>query len=223
MGGFDQVYRESSEFFGAEPDPLVRDYRTEFPPRRRVLDVGAGQGSNALWLARAGLSVDAIDPAQVAVDSISAVAADEGLDVTALCSTFDEHEPPPEGYGAVLVMGLLQVLRREAIDLLVGCLSQWTQEDSVVLATAFTSSDPGYARHRATWQQIGDGSFSNGDQVRTYLALGELRHLFDDTLFREMHYREYEGPEHRHADGPSHHHALVEGVFVRRPAHLSNQ
>lgn len=49
----------------------------------KALDVGMGQGRNALWLARHGWDVTGFDPAETGVEQAKAVAATEKLKLTA--------------------------------------------------------------------------------------------------------------------------------------------
>jgi SAM-dependent methyltransferase len=59
---FDAAYSSSDRYFGDGPEKLLTEYSGILDPGRPVLDVGAGQGRNALYLAGAGFEVDAIDP-----------------------------------------------------------------------------------------------------------------------------------------------------------------
>ncbi len=219
--GFDHAYGSSEAYFGEAPDPLVERHFADLRERtidqpgapRTLLDVGAGQGRNCLALARAGISVDAIDPSATAMQALAAVAAREGLSLRALCTDFEQHQAPAGGYGAVLLLGLLPLLRRAQLRLLLAQLDGWMAAPCLLLVTAFTTADPAFERHQRDWQSLGDNSFFDGQQVRSYFEPGQLPELFSGC--KQVDYREIYGPEHRHADGPVHRHARAEGVFLR--------
>lgn len=63
----------------------------------RALDVGAGEGADALWLAEQGWSVTAADISARALDRLAGEAARRGLQVTSL--TVDANEPGALGSG----------------------------------------------------------------------------------------------------------------------------
>lgn len=64
------------------PSPLARRAREAAAALgAEVLDVGAGRGSDSLWLARQGLAVTAYDYAPRALATARATAAEEGLDL----------------------------------------------------------------------------------------------------------------------------------------------
>jgi thioredoxin reductase/SAM-dependent methyltransferase len=64
----------------------------------RALDVGAGEGGDALWLAEHGWSVTANDISQRALDRVSAEAGRRGLSVE--CLRADANAPDPFGTAA---------------------------------------------------------------------------------------------------------------------------
>ena len=66
-----------------EPDRVVVELAGSLPPGR-VLDIGAGDGHDSLWLAERGWSATAVDLSRHYVQKINRTAAERGLDVTAV-------------------------------------------------------------------------------------------------------------------------------------------
>ena len=74
----------------------------------RALDVACGDGRNALYLARQGYAVDAIDASDVAIDALRTAARERALAITPRVVDL-EHEPPPAGpYDVIVTMNFLQ-------------------------------------------------------------------------------------------------------------------
>ncbi len=70
--GWEHRYRAESEIeddFVPRPTPLVERFLTEVQPGA-VLDLAAGTGRNAIWLAGRGWKVTAVDGAPTAVDTL---------------------------------------------------------------------------------------------------------------------------------------------------------
>jgi len=74
----------------------------------RVLDVAAGSGRNALFLARCGLSVDAIDIAFAGLQRLRRTARAEGLSVRAVQADLDALPLPLERFDAIVNIRYLQ-------------------------------------------------------------------------------------------------------------------
>jgi tellurite methyltransferase len=179
-----------------------------------VLDIGVGQGRNALFLAREGFTVDAIDPSRVAIETVSALAAQETLPIRTCLCDFATFVPPTDAYSGILVFGLIQVLSWDAIDVLRERLKHWTTAGSLVFVTGFTVADASFDDYSQKWKSLGKNSFTDGrDNVRTYLESGEILRLFDG--YAVLHHWEGIGPEHGHGTGPLERHAMAEVVLQR--------
>ncbi|HUH98656.1 MAG TPA: class I SAM-dependent methyltransferase [Anaerolineales bacterium] len=211
---YDETYANTKNNFGEEPEPVLRDYYHKINTSKPVLDIGAGQGRHAFFLARAGFEVDAIDPSKVAAETISALAVSEKLPVRAYQCSFDEFVPQTDFYSGILIFGVIQILTWKEIDCLRDKLKQWTHPGSLIFITGFTIADASFVRYSRIWKPIGKNSFA-GEQgnLRTYLEAGEILDLFKE--YSVVHHWEGLGPEHRHGNGPTERHAMAEVVLQR--------
>ena len=212
---YDAQYSKTKDVFGRAPAEILREHVSLLSRDCPILDVGAGQGRNTLFAAREGLRVDAIDPSAVAIDTIRPVVEAEPLPVRTYCCGFETFSPQVDSYSGILLLGVIQILCRDSIDLLVGFGERWLQPGGLLLVTAFTTADASYADCTRDWRAIGPNSFTDesGD-VRTYLEPRELMTLFSG--YEAVHYWEGLGREHRHGEGPMQRHAMVEAVLRRR-------
>lgn len=87
---WDARYAASERVWSVEPNQFVAAALTDLPPGRAV-DLAAGEGRNAIWLASLGWEVTAVDFSQVAMDRGGRVAGD--LPVTWVCSDVLEWTP----------------------------------------------------------------------------------------------------------------------------------
>ena len=77
---WDERHAAQEPIESSEPDPTLLDEIGALSPGRAV-DLGAGDGRNAIWLARRGWDVTAVDFSQVAIDRGRALAAAAGVDL----------------------------------------------------------------------------------------------------------------------------------------------
>jgi SAM-dependent methyltransferase len=214
--GYDAMYAEMAAAFGGIPDPLLASHHGLLERDHPVLDVGCGQGRNALFLARRGVTMVGIDPSEVAARAATAAARAEDLPVTVEVTGFDRYSPPTP-LGGVLLFGLFPDLTRKQIQQLVHRSHTWLAPGGLVFAVAFTTEDASYASYRDHGTRIGAHSFDHSRHgVRTFLDPGELTALFDGWTLE--HSWEGFGPEHRHGDGPPERHAKAHGIYRRGPS-----
>jgi len=212
---YDEEYTRTAELFGPSPERTLVRFWHLLERGRPVLDVGCGQGRNALYLARKGIRVDALDPSRVAVRSVEETARREDLPVRTVCGRFLDLGAEPASFDGVLVLGLVPDLPRPLVDELLPLVHAWSAPAGLLWLTVFTTADPCYENHATHWTPVGRNSFQSPQgQVRTYLEPMELRSLF--SAFEVVHYWEGLGPQHRHGGGPVERHAMAEAVF-RKP------
>ena len=72
---WDERYAATDLVWSAEPNQFVAAECADLPPGRAV-DLAAGEGRNAIWLARRGWTVTAVDFSQVALDKGARLAGD---------------------------------------------------------------------------------------------------------------------------------------------------
>ncbi|MCP3962391.1 MAG: methyltransferase domain-containing protein [bacterium] len=107
---WDRKYREKGSESGAtEPAEWLvahRDLLTP-EPRGRALDVACRTGRNAIYLARLGFTVDALDVSGVAIAWLQEHVEREGLSVHAKCCDLTREPLPRRDYQVVLNFNFL--------------------------------------------------------------------------------------------------------------------
>ena len=84
---WDDRYRAGQYRARTHPSALLAEWLPQLEPfgsPPRALDVACGRGRNAVYLARHGWRVDAVDISQVALDQLAARATAESLNVTCI-------------------------------------------------------------------------------------------------------------------------------------------
>lgn len=211
---FDRRYDTTDALFGREPERIVTEHAHLLPSTGDVLDIGCGQGRNALWLARRDRRVVAVDPSPVAIRTVDDAASEESLPVTTIRSGFAELPDPATPYAGVLAVGLVQMLPPDELDRLVAAIGRWTTAGSMLFMVAWTEEDPRYPEIAVTWAPLGRGSFRSPEgRVRTFLPSGAAPSLFPG--WEVLDHVEELGPWHRHGDDPPERHGRVELVARR--------
>ena len=92
---WDEHYRSAGPVPSGTPNGALVAEVADLPPGT-ALDVGCGEGADAVWLARRGWRVTALDVSQVALDRGAAAAREQGVEVRWLRSgLLDGHVGGP--------------------------------------------------------------------------------------------------------------------------------
>ncbi|MEO5821221.1 MAG: class I SAM-dependent methyltransferase [Vicinamibacteraceae bacterium] len=92
----------NSTFFNRQPNEFLTRMARSLTPGR-ALDVGMGQGRNAVWLATQGWQVTGFDPAKDAVALAGTEAKRAGVPLTAIVTTDDEFAWGRERWDLILM------------------------------------------------------------------------------------------------------------------------
>jgi ubiquinone/menaquinone biosynthesis C-methylase UbiE len=100
--GWDERYADRDLVWSATPNRTVEAQVEGLPPGR-ALDLAAGEGRNAIWLAEQGWRVTALDFSPVGADKGRQVAAVRGVDVAWVVADATTWDPPEAGFDLVVV------------------------------------------------------------------------------------------------------------------------
>ena len=106
---WDGRYRDSTACASIEPDPELLEAQSLIPRGGTVLDLACGLGKNALYLARQGCSVTAVDGSVEALHKLEAAARAFGLGqrIEGIQADLDDYSLPVKAFDLVLVVRYL--------------------------------------------------------------------------------------------------------------------
>ena len=99
---WDERYAAAGQLWGAEPNRFVVE-AVEDLPRGSLLDLGCGQGRNAVWLATQGFDVTGLDLSPVAVEQAQALAEQVGVNVEFAAADITRWSPGERRWDYVLL------------------------------------------------------------------------------------------------------------------------
>ncbi|MCK4415156.1 MAG: methyltransferase domain-containing protein [Candidatus Eisenbacteria sp.] len=204
---FDREYESRPGLFGAKPTwGLEKHLHTaRLEPGQKALDIGCGQGRDALYLASRGFDVDAFDISAEAIRSLKRVAEEQRhMLINAKRADVRELSLPTSGYAVVVARTILDHLDRVSVPAVIDMLKNACWPGGAVFATVFTVDDPGHCKGI-------DKSSEFASQILHYFKRGELLGYFDDFELRA--YEEVVKADNSH--GPAHNHGKARIVAIR--------
>jgi len=133
---YDKLYSNDEKAFSGEPLPLVK-LLAEQLSSGKVLEMGAGAGRNALFLASQGFEVQATDISASAIEKLTARASEEGLTLSAFVSDIAE-EDIKENYDAIVCTFTFHHLTKKDAELAIGKMQSHTKPGGFNVITTFT-------------------------------------------------------------------------------------
>ena len=121
---WDRRYADREQLWSGQPNGVLVSETLDLPPGR-VLDVGCGEGADALWLAARGWDVTALDVSRVALERAAAQADLVRVQVRWVHAGLVEAALPPRSFDLVSAQypALLRTLSHEAEQALLGAVA----------------------------------------------------------------------------------------------------
>ncbi|MDQ3720313.1 MAG: class I SAM-dependent methyltransferase [Actinomycetota bacterium] len=88
-------YQAVDELWPRGPNAFLAEFGASLAPGR-ALDLGAGEGRNAIWLAKRGWRVTVLDVSAVALTRAAERAAEEGVELDCVEADWRDHPPVPD-------------------------------------------------------------------------------------------------------------------------------
>ena len=167
---WDERYRSRDALWSGKPNQYLVSETDGLPPGS-ALDVGAGEGADAIWLATRGWRVTAVDISSVALARAAAHAGERGADVASRIQWLHEDlkawQPVKTSFDLVSAQYLhLPAADRAAVF---GALAAAVAPGGTLLIVGHHPSDLQTTVPRPPWPEL----FYTGDDIAALLDVGD--------------------------------------------------
>ncbi|MFJ4870752.1 class I SAM-dependent methyltransferase [Streptomyces sp. NPDC088757] len=160
---WDNRYSERHQLWSGRPNGALVAEVADLAPGR-ALDVGCGEGADAIWLARAGWDVTALEVSGVALARAAVHARDAGVDVRWMHAGLPEAALPPASFD--LVSAQYPVLLRTPDAAAEHALLATVAPGGVLLLVHHAGMDEHHPEHHSEQQdEQQDNAFDPADYV----------------------------------------------------------
>ena len=113
---YEKLYEGEVYYWGTEPADFLRDLIRIKPPRfgMKILDIGCGEGKDAVWMAQQGYWVTAFDLTESGIRKTKQLAAARGVRINAYTADINDFETD-ERFDIIYSSGTVQYLAEENI------------------------------------------------------------------------------------------------------------
>jgi len=191
--GWDDRYSTNDYVWNAGPNSFVADHLKDVPPGTAI-DLAAGEGRNAVWLAERGWDATAVDFSPVGIEKARRLAADRGVSVT--CVVGDALTWEPAALVDLVVIAYLQLPAPQQVAVLKRA-STWIEPGGTLFVVAHDRANVEHGYGGPPSEEV------CYDLDRTVAALGAL-----DIDVAEV--------AERHVDNADGHHVALDTLVIAR-------
>ena len=138
---WEDVYSDPNASAFGGPSQEIREIASLLQPGSKVLDLGSGEGRNALFLAECGFDVTAVDISEAGIRKLQDAASKKNLDVRTEISDM-RHFEFPNPFDLILSHGCLHLIERESWKRLIYQFKVNTNPRGINVVVVFTNRLP---------------------------------------------------------------------------------
>jgi len=155
--GYDELYKNSN-VWGAKPNAYLASVVPLIREKGRFLDLGCGQGRDAIFMWEQGFSVTAVD---VSEEGIKNVIAQSKGEINAVCQNIEGFHIAPNTYTAINAWNVLQFLKKGDALRIVRSMQEGVADNGFLIISGFTVDDPAFQN-----QSNKDKGFFEKDELK---------------------------------------------------------
>ncbi len=99
---WDERYSTGDYFYGKDPNDFLREQTMRIPAGGSVLCLAEGEGRNAVFLAKQGFQVTAVDGSRVGLEKLETLARESGVSVKTICADLADFVIEPGYWDAIV-------------------------------------------------------------------------------------------------------------------------
>jgi len=156
---YDEVYAGPEYYWGKKPsatcDRVIEIFRSRLDSQPRLLDLGCGEGRDAVYFAKHGFDVTGVDTSAHGLEKTQRYAEEAGVAIKTVHADLIEYEPESE-YDVIFSTG---TLHNVPLEVRVECLERYKEATSasginalgVFVKKPFIAQAPDFKERPAAW------------------------------------------------------------------------
>ena len=178
---YEKWYEGDEYYWGLEPGDFLDELISLSPPSEntKVLDIGCGEGKDAVYMAQKGYDVSAFDLTENGIRKTIRLASDKGVNINAYVDDINTFEPDDK-YDIIYSTGTVQYLFDENKKSFFEKIEKMTKPNGIVFFNVFVEKSflelpPDWDYEEKMWKS---------GELFTYLADWKIERI-DEVIFED--------------------------------------
>lgn len=178
---YEKWYEGDEYYWGLEPGDFLDELISLCPPSEntKVLDIGCGEGKDAVYMAQKGYDVSAFDLTENGIRKTIRLASDKGVNINAYVDDINTFEPDDK-YDIIYSTGTVQYLFDENKKSFFEKIEKMTKPNGIVFFNVFVEKSflelpPDWDYEEKMWKS---------GELFTYLADWKIERI-DEVIFED--------------------------------------
>jgi tellurite methyltransferase len=195
VNSFEESYKKDKFIFGKEPSKIVSRI-LKYKKGGSVLDLGVGEGRNAIFLSMKGFEVEGVDISKTGVDRFLKIAEENRLNVKGIVEDITKFKMT-KNYDIIISISILEFLQKKDIQKVIENMKKHTKKKGLNVIVSFTEDNP-------------------NKKIPYLFRRGELKSIYADWEILEYDEKKI-GPEKHGKTGKPHFHVIA-SLLARKNA-----
>ncbi|MGD7023787.1 class I SAM-dependent methyltransferase [Rossellomorea vietnamensis] len=177
---WDEQYSKVSRLWGLKPKETLVQYKNLVLEHGKVLDLGIGEGRNALYFAGQGFTVEGVDLSPKAIERCRTAAEEAGLSILTLKEDLRNYQIEEDSYSLIILSNILNFFNKEEISEIIQSAKEGLVDQGLIYINAFDISDPGYEKSKEEYEEVSPNTFyrPKSDSFMHFFTKSELESCF---------------------------------------------
>ncbi|SOC43794.1 class I SAM-dependent methyltransferase [Ureibacillus acetophenoni] len=176
---WEKEYRNVDNLWGFTPNNILLKYIDLVPKGGKVLDVGIGEGRNALFFAKQGFVVQGIDISETAINRCLDLSKEHNLKIVAKVDDIRNYEVKKDQYSLIILSNVLNFFPDHEISEIIAKLKNGLKENGLIYINVFDNEEPSLTKAKERCKQIADFTYydEKNEMYHHYFTQDELKNL----------------------------------------------
>jgi tellurite methyltransferase len=156
---WNRKYTEVNQLWGLKPKSTFVQYKSLIPKQGKILDLGIGEGRNALYLSSLGFEVEGVDISEKAIQRCCKFADEAGLDIKTSVGDLRNIHIQENSYSLIILSNILNFFNEDEVRTILENAKNGLIEGGLIYLNVFEVSDPAYEKSAKQYTEVSTNTF----------------------------------------------------------------